>query len=91
MRVSHSCRQKVERFVPIKVPIQSPVQSLSIGLPSLQLEMRTKLPSSWRGENASWVTGRVCPLGENGERGDDEERRTDLATSGTDLLVDIVD
>ena len=44
---------------PINVPIQSPVQSLSIGLPSLQLEMSRYVPSSWRDENDSWVTGRV--------------------------------
>ena len=31
---------------PIKVPIQSPVHSRSMGFPSLQLEMSTYVPSS---------------------------------------------
>ena len=31
---------------PMKVPIQSPVHSRSIGLPSLQLEINTYVPSS---------------------------------------------
>lgn len=46
---------------PRKVPIQSPVHSLSIGLPSLQLEMSKYERSSWRAENERWVTGRVWP------------------------------
>ena len=46
---------------PRKVPIQSPVHSLSIGLPSLQLEMSRKVPSSWMGENERCVIGRVWP------------------------------
>lgn len=46
---------------PMKVPIQSPVHSRSMGFPSLQLEMRTYLPSSCSGEKERWVTGRVCP------------------------------
>lgn len=46
---------------PMKVPIQSPVHSRSMGFPSLQLEINTNVPSSWRGEKDRWVTGRVCP------------------------------
>jgi hypothetical protein len=46
---------------PRKVPTQSPVHSLSIGLPSLQLEMSKKLPSGRIGEKERWVTGLVWP------------------------------
>ena len=35
---------------PMNVPIQSPVHSRNIGFPSLQLEMRTYVPSCCRGE-----------------------------------------
>jgi len=46
---------------PRKVPIQSPVHSLSIGFPSLQLETSKYVPSSWIGEKERCVTGRVWP------------------------------
>ena len=46
---------------PMNVPIQSPVHSRSIGLPSLQLDMSTYVLSSWRGEKERCVTGRVWP------------------------------
>lgn len=46
---------------PRKVPIQSPVHSLSMGLPSLQLETSKYVLSSRIGEKERWVTGRVWP------------------------------
>ena len=46
---------------PRKVPIQSPVHSLNIGFPSLQLDTRRKVPSSWIGEKERCVMGRVWP------------------------------
>jgi len=46
---------------PRKVPIQSPVHSRNIGFPSLQLDTRRKVPSSWIGEKERCVMGRVWP------------------------------
>jgi len=43
------------------VPIQSPVHSRNIGLPSLQLEIKRNVPSSWIGEKERCVIGRVWP------------------------------
>lgn len=44
--------RSIEGDAPRKVPTQSPVQSRSMGWPSLQLEMSMKLSSfCWSGEN----------------------------------------
>ena len=42
---------------PIKVPIQSPLQSRIMGLPSLQLETRTYVLSFCSSEKLKWTTG----------------------------------
>ena len=46
---------------PTNVPTQSPVHSLNIGFPSLQLEIRRYVPSSCSAEKFRCVTGRVWP------------------------------
>jgi hypothetical protein len=57
----HSLVLQTAPLWPRKVPIQSPVHSRSIGLPSLQEETRRYVLSSRIGEKARWVTGRVWP------------------------------